>query len=95
MQPRVQKRSASTFEERPLHENIYTAEYNKARKAEAEKRRKRATADNKRTCTLFLQSDTMLWTYMTNSEKERGLEYVSNPVDSVVVMLKELKFCFV
>ena len=39
-------------------------------------RQKRAK-DDRKTCTLFLQSDTMLWDRMTKPKDKHGLNYVS------------------
>ena len=71
-QPVRLKRSQES--DRPAGENIYTAQYNQ-RKEEEETRKKRAVS-NKRTCALFLQSDSMLWEYMI--DEDGGLGYVSS-----------------
>ena len=61
-------------------ENIYTPfEYHNEFEEESSPRSRRDLSDEKkkRTCTLFLQSDTMLWERMTGDKNSGGLAMVS------------------
>lgn len=69
--------------ERPY--NMYSREVN-----EGLSRNKRATlppSPQARTCTLYLQSDPMLWDYVTKPQNQGGMGYVSVIVRLIVLCI--------
>jgi disintegrin and metalloproteinase domain-containing protein 10 len=67
-EPAIKKRDIPEGEaiDRPSGENIYGKDY-----TVNSRKQKREVSDNKRTCTLFLQSDIELWKYMTGKGKDQ------------------------
>ena len=77
----VQKKTVTTMNEEKRY-NMYSREANEGRRIT----KRAASITNARTCTLFLQSDTMLWDYVTKPLASGGMGYVSWIISSIVVL---------